>query len=89
MSVQKITKDLFFIERVYLNANHLVYRDENPVPIPEFPSWRNRFGRCSDERNSVLPVFMGFDASGNWYPVSSAVKVYKEPLFIKKTPRIG
>lgn len=48
MSVQKITKDLFFIERVYLNANHLVYRDENPVPIPEFPSWRNRFGRCSD-----------------------------------------
>ena len=48
MSVQKITKDLFFVEWGYLNANHLVYRDKNPVPIPEFSSWRNRFGRCSD-----------------------------------------
>jgi glyoxylase-like metal-dependent hydrolase (beta-lactamase superfamily II) len=33
MSVQEIMKDFFFIERGYLNANHFVYRDENPVLI--------------------------------------------------------
>jgi glyoxylase-like metal-dependent hydrolase (beta-lactamase superfamily II) len=33
MSVQEIMKDLFFIERGYLNANHYVYRAENPVLI--------------------------------------------------------
>lgn len=33
MSVQKIMKDLFFIERGYLNANHFVYRSKNPVLI--------------------------------------------------------
>ena len=33
MSVQEILKDLFFIERGYLNANHFVYRAENPVLI--------------------------------------------------------
>jgi glyoxylase-like metal-dependent hydrolase (beta-lactamase superfamily II) len=29
----EILKDLFFIERGYLNANHFVYRSENPVLI--------------------------------------------------------
>jgi len=33
MSVQEIMKDLFFIERGYLNANHFVYRAEHPVLI--------------------------------------------------------
>ena len=33
MPVQEIMKDLFFIERGYLNANHFVYRAENPVLI--------------------------------------------------------
>ena len=33
MSVLEIMKDLFFVERGYLNANHFVYRDENPVLI--------------------------------------------------------
>jgi len=33
MSVQEIMKDLFFIERGYLNANHFVYRAKNPVLI--------------------------------------------------------
>jgi hydroxyacylglutathione hydrolase len=33
MSVQEIMKDLFFIERGYLNANHFVYCAENPVLI--------------------------------------------------------
>ena len=33
MPVQEIIQDLFFIERGYLNANHFVYRSENPVLI--------------------------------------------------------
>jgi hydroxyacylglutathione hydrolase len=33
MLVQEIMKDLFFIERGYLNANHFVYRAEHPVLI--------------------------------------------------------
>lgn len=33
MTVQEIMQDLFFIERGYLNANHFVYRAENPVLI--------------------------------------------------------
>jgi hydroxyacylglutathione hydrolase len=33
MPVQEIMEDLFFIERGYLNANHFVYRAENPVLI--------------------------------------------------------
>lgn len=33
MPVQEIMKDLFFIERGYLNANHFVYRSEKPVLI--------------------------------------------------------
>ena len=33
MLVQKIMKDLFFIERGYLNANHFVYRAKKPVLI--------------------------------------------------------
>ena len=33
MSVQEIMKDLFFIERGYLNANHFVFRGECPVLI--------------------------------------------------------
>ncbi len=33
MPAQEIMKDLFFIERGYLNANHFVYRGENPVLI--------------------------------------------------------
>jgi glyoxylase-like metal-dependent hydrolase (beta-lactamase superfamily II) len=33
MPVQEIMEDLFFIERGYLNANHFVYRSENPVLI--------------------------------------------------------
>jgi hydroxyacylglutathione hydrolase len=33
MPVQEIMKDLFFVERGYLNANHFVYSGENPVLI--------------------------------------------------------
>ena len=33
MNPIEILKDLFFIERGYLNANHFVYRSENPVLI--------------------------------------------------------
>jgi glyoxylase-like metal-dependent hydrolase (beta-lactamase superfamily II) len=33
ISVQEIIKDLFFIERGYLNANHFVYRAKNSVLI--------------------------------------------------------
>lgn len=33
MPVHEILKDLFFVERGYLNANHFVYRSESPVLI--------------------------------------------------------
>jgi len=33
MLVQEIMKDLFFVERGYLNGNHFVYRSEQPVLI--------------------------------------------------------
>lgn len=33
MQIHEIMEDLFFIERGYLNANHFVYRAENPVLI--------------------------------------------------------
>jgi glyoxylase-like metal-dependent hydrolase (beta-lactamase superfamily II) len=33
MTPTEILKDLFFIERGYLNANHFVYRSDNPVLI--------------------------------------------------------
>ncbi len=33
MSAVEILKDLFFIERGYLNGNHFVYRSEEPILI--------------------------------------------------------
>ena len=33
MNAIEIMKNLFFIERGYLNANHFVYRSEKPVLI--------------------------------------------------------
>ena len=33
MAVLEIMKDLFFIERGYLNSNHFLYRSEDPVLI--------------------------------------------------------
>ena len=33
MNATEIMKNLFFIERGYLNANHFVYRSEKPVLI--------------------------------------------------------
>jgi len=33
MSALEIMKDLFFIERGYLNCNHFVYRSKEPILI--------------------------------------------------------
>ena len=33
MVQNEVLKDLFFIERGYLNANHFVYRSQSPVLI--------------------------------------------------------
>jgi len=33
MSAVEMMKDLFFIERGYLNSNHFVYRSEQPVLV--------------------------------------------------------
>ena len=33
MNAVEVMKDLFFIERGYLNSNHFVYRSEQPVLI--------------------------------------------------------
>ena len=48
MSTTEVLKDLFFIERGYLNANHLVYRADNPVLIDT--------GYISDFKDTALLI---------------------------------
>jgi hypothetical protein len=64
MQPVEILKDLYFIERGFLNANHFVYRSENPILIDtayiaDFDETAGAGGkiiRCATDRQHPLSL---------------------------------